>query len=136
MANIVFEITEGMAMYDITRMKSLSEEFREHGIRISMDDFGTGYSSLSNMRELPIDIVKIDRTFIRDITTDAYSKSFIRLIIDLVHSMGRKVCVEGVETAEQLKYCQECNADYVQGFHLHVPVSLDEFERIINLKQD
>ncbi|WAW10202.1 EAL domain-containing protein [Oxalobacter vibrioformis] len=135
-ANIVFEITEGMAMYDITRMKSLSEEFREHGIRISMDDFGTGYSSLSNMRELPIDIVKIDRTFIRDITTDAYSKSFIRLIIDLVHSMGRKVCVEGVETAEQLKYCQECNADYVQGFHLHVPVSLDEFEKIINLKQD
>ncbi|MDL2283609.1 EAL domain-containing protein [Oxalobacter sp. OttesenSCG-928-P03] len=133
-ANIIFEITEGMAMYDMARMKSLSEEFRQHGIRISMDDFGTGYSSLGNMRELPIDIVKIDRTFIRDITTDAYSKSFIRLIIDLVHSMGRKVCIEGVETAEQLKYCQECKADYVQGYHLHVPVPLDEFEKIIAQK--
>lgn len=132
-ANIVFEITEGMAMYDMIRMKSLSEEFRQHGIRISMDDFGTGYSSLGNMRELPIDIVKIDRTFIRDIATDAYSKSFIRLIIDLVHSMGRKVCIEGVETAEQLIYCQECNADYVQGFHLHAPVPLEEFKKIINI---
>ncbi|MDR0934268.1 MAG: EAL domain-containing protein [Burkholderiaceae bacterium] len=134
-ANIIFEITENMVIYDMGRMKALSEEFREHGIQISMSDFGAGDSSLGNMRELPIDIVKIDRTVIQGISTNAYSKSFIRLMVDLVHSMGKKVCIEGVETAEQLRYCQECHADYVQGFHLQMPMPLADFEKIVQLKQ-
>lgn len=131
LGNIIFEITEGMAVYDMDQLKSVSENFRKKGIRISMDDFGTGYSSLSNMRDLPIDIVKIDKSFIRDITTDHYSKSFVQLIIDLVHSMGRKVCVEGVETEAQLEYCRSFNADYVQGFHLHEPIPLEAFKKMI-----
>ncbi|MDR1311840.1 MAG: EAL domain-containing protein [Burkholderiaceae bacterium] len=132
-SNIVLEITESMVMNDITRVKALAEEFRQHGIRISMDDFGSGYSSLGNMRELPIDIVKIDKVFIHDVATDAYAESFIRLIVELVHSMGRKVCIEGVETAEQLEYCRKYNADYVQGFHLHLPVPLEEFKKVVRL---
>jgi len=89
---------------------------RYEGIRIAMDDFGVGYSSLGNMRELPIDIGKIDRSFINRVSTDSYSKSFMRLISDLVHPMEKKVCIEVVETEEQLKYCRECGADYMQGF--------------------
>lgn len=124
--NITLEITEGMAIHDMQSMKDAANELRRHGISISMDDFGTGYSSLGSMRDLPIDVVKIDRTFIRDVTTDAYSESFVRLIIDLVHSMRRRVCVEGVETEEQLAYCQRCGADYVQGFFLHRPMPKQE----------
>ncbi|WAW09394.1 bifunctional diguanylate cyclase/phosphodiesterase [Oxalobacter vibrioformis] len=124
-SNIIFEITEGMVMHDIQRVKHLSDELRQHGIRIAMDDFGVGYSSLGNMRELSIDIVKIDRTFIRDVSTDSYSKSFIRLITDLVHSMGKMVCIEGVETTEQLDYCRECGADCMQGFLIYKPVPPD-----------
>ena len=122
LTSVALEITEGMAIQDLQRMKSLAGELRRRGIRIAMDDFGIGYSSLGNMRELPIDVVKIDRSFIHDVTTDAYSKSFIRFIADLVHSMGRKVCIEGVETEEQLAYCRECGADYVQGFHMWKPM--------------
>ncbi|MDL2283943.1 EAL domain-containing protein [Oxalobacter sp. OttesenSCG-928-P03] len=134
-SNINFEITESMAMHDIQRVKTLSEDFRQHGIRISMDDFGMGYSSLGNMRELPIDVVKIDRTFIRDVSTDSYSKSFIRLITDLVHSMERKVCIEGVETGEQLDYCRECSADYVQGFLICRPIPPEQLLDRLDKKQ-
>ena len=129
--NITLEITEGMAVHDMQRMKMVSGELRKHGIRISMDDFGTGYSSLGNMRELPIDVVKIDRSFIHDVTTDSYSKSFIRFITDLVHSMGREVCIEGVETAGQMRYCRECGANYVQGYHLWRPMPEDEFIEVV-----
>lgn len=120
--NVVLEITEGMAMHDLESMKMIAGEFRRSGLRISMDDFGTGYSSLGNMRDLPIDVVKIDRAFIRDVTTDAYSESFIRLITDLVHSMRRRVVVEGVETREQLAFCDECGVDYVQGYYFWPPM--------------
>ncbi len=122
LSNLVLEITESMAMQDIQRMRVLSEELRKLGVRISMDDFGTGYSSLGNMHELPIDVVKIDRSFITAVTTDAYAKSFIHLITDLVHSMRKRICIEGVETATQLKYCRECFADYVQGYYLGQPM--------------
>ncbi len=122
LSNVVLEITEGMAIHDMQRMKVLGEELRQRGVVIAMDDFGTGYSSLGNMRELPIDVVKIDRSFIHDVTTDAYSKSFVRLVSDLVHSTGRKVCIEGVETAAQYRFCRECGADYAQGYYMWRPM--------------
>lgn len=122
LSNVALEITEGMAIHDMQRMKVLGGELRQRGVVIAMDDFGTGYSSLGNMRELPIDVVKIDRSFIHDVTTDAYSESFVRLISDLVHSMGRKVCIEGVETAAQYRFCRDCGADYAQGFYLWRPM--------------
>ncbi len=124
-SNVVLEITEGMAIHDMQRMKLMGRELQRSGVRMAMDDFGTGYSSLGNMRELPVDVIKIDRSFIHDVTTNAYSKSFIRFITDLVHSMGRKVCIEGVETAGQLRYCRDSAADYVQGFHLWRPMPGD-----------
>lgn len=134
--NVVLEITEGMAVHDMQRMKMIIGELRKYGIGISMDDFGTGYSSLGNMRELPIDIVKIDRSFIHGVTTDPYSKSFIRFISDLVHSMGREICIEGVENANQLRYCRECGADYVQGYHLWHPMPEDEILELLGLNEE
>ncbi len=130
-SNIVIEVTEGQAATDMQQMEHMISELRTMGIRVAMDDFGTGYSSLSNMRELPLDIIKIDRSFIQGVTSDAYAKSFIRLITELGHSMGRMVCVEGVETREQLLYCCECNSDIIQGFYFWHPMPLPNLEELL-----
>ena len=130
-SNLIFEITESMAMQDIQRVKTLSEEFRKQGIRIAMDDFGVGHSSLSNMRELPLDIVKIDRSFIVDVAKNVYSRSFIRLITELVHSLDKNVCIEGVETTEQLAYCEQCNVDSVQGTLISPPVPQEGLYKLV-----
>lgn len=127
--NLVLEITEGMAATDLQRILIICNELRKRGIKIAMDDFGTGYSSLSNMRDMPIDIIKIDRSFIQNITSDPYSYSFIRLISDLGHSMDKLICIEGVETAEQLSYCKETQADIVQGFYYYKPMPSNELNR-------
>lgn len=129
--NIVFEVTEGMLVRDIEKMQRVMEQVRAMDVRIALDDFGTGYSSLSNMRQLPLDIIKIDRAFIIDVTSDAYSKSFIRLITELSHSMGRQVCVEGVETPEQLGYCLEYGVDTIQGFYHYRPMPAAEIQRLL-----
>ncbi len=130
-SNVVLEVTEGMVVQDMEHMQTMVEQLRGMGLKIAMDDFGTGYSSLNNMRELPLDIIKIDRIFIRDLATDAYSKSFVRLITDLGHSMGRSICVEGVETPAQYAYCADCGADILQGFYFYQPMPSDEFEKLI-----
>lgn len=130
--NMILEVTEGLAVQDLQQIKRVMGQLRSMGILVAIDDFGTGYSSLSNMREIPLDIVKIDRSFIRDISVDAYSKSFVRLIIDLSHSMGRKVCVEGVETKEQLDYCVKFGADSIQGFYFWKPMAADPFRIVVN----
>ena len=129
--NIVLEITEGIAAEDIQRLKVVCEAFREKGVKIAMDDFGTGYSSLNNLRQMPIDIIKIDRSFIRDVTVDAYANSFIRLITDLCHSMGKIICVEGVESSEQLVYCRKTGADLVQGFYIARPLPSADLHELL-----
>lgn len=131
--NVFLEITEGMAVHDLQNLRSIGEALRGRGVGISMDDFGTGYSSLGNMRELPLDVVKIDRVFVRDVGTDVYSAAFIRLITDLVHSMGRRVCVEGVETEGQFGFCRECGVDYVQGFYLWRPMPEGELAELLGV---
>ncbi len=123
MRNIVLEVTESIAADDQSRLLTIYNELRKKGLQLAMDDFGTGYSSLNNMREMPLDIVKIDRSFIRDVTKDPYAHSFIHLITSLVHSMGKTVTIEGVETQEQLNYCNKANADTVQGFLFHPPLT-------------
>lgn len=125
-SNLLLEVTEGMLVEDIEQMQALLEHLRLMGLRIAMDDFGTGYSSLSNMRRLPLDVIKIDRAFVMDVTHDAYSQSFIQLITNLSHSMGRMVCVEGVETAAQYSYCAECRVDRIQGFYFYKPMPREQ----------
>ena len=130
-ANMVLEVTEGMMIQDVEHMQMMTEQLRGMGLRIAMDDFGTGYSSLNSMRTLPLDIIKIDRSFIRDVTSDAYAKSFIRMITDLGHSMGRNICVEGVETAAQYRYCKDCKVDYIQGYYFHKPMPAADMQALL-----
>ncbi len=120
--NLVLEITEGLEITGLQRIQIILGELHKKGIQIAMDDFGTGYSSLSNMRDLPIDIIKIDRSFIQSITRDSYASSFIQLITDFSHAVHKQICIEGVETEEQLGYCQRANVDMIQGFYYYLPM--------------
>lgn len=92
------------------------------GIRISLDDFGTGYASLSNLQLLPINILKIDKTFIDKITNQQDINQIVGNIISLAHQLGIEVVAEGVEKEEQLEYLKSHNCDYIQGYLLSRPI--------------
>ncbi len=123
--NIILEITEGLAAANMERIRNTCAELREAGIRIALDDLGTGYSSLNMLRTMPVDIVKIDRSFIRDLATDAYSQYFVRLITELSHILNLQVCAEGVEDSVQLDYCKALMIDYIQGYYFQRPIARD-----------
>jgi len=93
------------------------------GVLVSVDDFGTGYSSMSYLRRLPIDNLKIDRGFVKDLMTRAEDQSIVRAIISLAHSLRLKVVAEGVETPEQLDSLRSMGCDQYQGFHFSPPLS-------------
>jgi diguanylate cyclase (GGDEF)-like protein/PAS domain S-box-containing protein len=118
------ELTESMLMRDIDSAIQKMAQLREHGIRISVDDFGTGYSSLGYLPKLPIDILKIDRCFVAQIGENNAAVPLIHGMISLAHSIGKRVIVEGVETAGQLEILRNLNCDEVQGFLLGRPSRL------------
>ena len=101
---------------------------RKSGIRIAMDDFGTGYSSLGLLKTAPIDIAKIDRTFVKGIQSSPFDHAFLRLVVELCNVLGIETCLEGVETDEELKALYPMPLSYIQGFLLGRPVSAQEFE--------
>jgi EAL domain-containing protein (putative c-di-GMP-specific phosphodiesterase class I) len=96
---------------------SILEELSRMGVLVSIDDFGTGYSSMSYLRKLPIDKLKIDRSFVSDLTTNADATSIVKAIILLAHSLRLKVVAEGVETAEQLEELRRLGCDQYQGYY-------------------
>lgn len=130
MRNIVLEITESLGIESLPYQKVVLGQFAKQGIRVGLDDFGTGYSSLSYMNELPLNLVKIDRSFIQDIETDIYSQYMLSTMADLMHKMGRMVCVEGVETDAQLEYCRRCQVDIIQGYYYYKPMPAAEFSAV------
>jgi len=101
------------------------------GLRIALDDFGTGYSSLSFLRRFPIDTVKIDRSFVRDMTTDADDASIVRAVIGMGESLHLHVVAEGVETREQLAFLRRLSCPAGQGFHFGRPVVAAEFAEVL-----
>lgn len=115
------EITESMTM-DVDLASSILHELKALGVKISIDDFGTGYSSLYYLKKFPIDGLKIDQSFIRDILTDQNDSSIVTTIIDMAHHLGLKVIAEGVETAEQLHFLKENQCDEAQGYLFSPPV--------------
>jgi len=123
------EITETTIMKDSRRTVEALCALREMGVRISVDDFGTGYSSLSYLRQLPLDAVKIDRTFVRDIGKDDDAEAICTAILRLGQTLGMRVVAEGVETREQLAFLREGKCDEAQGYLFSKPVSMGEFER-------
>jgi diguanylate cyclase (GGDEF)-like protein len=125
------EVTESLLMDDRVRSAQTLDALRADGILISLDDFGTGYSSLAYLKHFPIDAIKIDQSFIRDITEDAGSGAIATAIIGLAHSLGLDVIAEGVETAEQLAFLVEKGCDTVQGYYFSRPVPAAELARLL-----
>lgn len=124
------EVTESVLLHAEAGSLEELQNFRESGVRIALDDFGTGYSSLSYLRRLPIDILKIDRSFIIDLTSpkeSATSQALVRAIIAMAHSLSLKVIAEGVETPEQLDCLKELDCDVIQGYLISRPLPPAEF---------
>ena len=126
--NLTLEVTESLAINDMERMKKILGNLKKLGIRIALDDFGTGYSSLNHIREIPLDVIKVDQTFVTDLATDTYAQSFIRMIGELAEALGVRVCVEGIETVEQFKALDGMNIRMVQGFYFDKPMPRSDFE--------
>jgi diguanylate cyclase (GGDEF)-like protein/PAS domain S-box-containing protein len=125
------EITESMVMRDAERAVNLLRALRDTGVRLAIDDFGTGYSSLAYLKRFPIDCVKIDRSFIRDLPDDRDDASITRSIIAMAHNMKLDVVAEGVETPEQLNFLHAYGCDEIQGFLFSEPLAADAFERYL-----
>ena len=126
------EITESTVMQNIDMAASTLRALHCSGIRISIDDFGTGYSSLNHLKRFPINSVKVDRTFVRDITSDPDDAAIVRAIISMSHSMGMKVIAEGVETRGQLDILRELQCDEIQGFLFSPPVPRHQATTLLN----
>ena len=110
---------------------SILRELKTLGVRIAIDDFGTGYSSLSYLRRFPVDAVKIDRSFIADITTDPDDAAIARAVIAMAHTLKLEVVAEGVETAEQLALLRDWQCDTAQGYYFSYPLTGEELTRLL-----
>jgi diguanylate cyclase (GGDEF)-like protein len=120
------EITERVIMADPVRVRDVVERLKEIGVRLAIDDFGTGYSSLSYLKSLPIDVIKIDRSFVLGMAEDESDHAIVRSTIDLGHNLGLTVVAEGVETQETLDELARYGCDLAQGFHIARPRAADE----------
>ncbi len=116
------EITESVAMSDAALSVQILQELGRAGIRLSVDDFGTGYSSLGYLRRFPLDCLKIDQSFVRDVMDEPDDAIIVRTVIAMAHNLGLEVCAEGVETREQLEFLSELRCDLGQGFYFARPM--------------
>jgi EAL domain-containing protein (putative c-di-GMP-specific phosphodiesterase class I) len=117
------EVTESMVMQNVPRAVRVLDALRSRGIRLAIDDFGTGYSSMSLMKQFPIDTIKIDRSFVRDLPDDSEDKAIARAIIGMGKALGMTIVAEGVETIEQQTFLRDHACDEMQGFLFSKPVS-------------
>jgi EAL domain-containing protein (putative c-di-GMP-specific phosphodiesterase class I) len=129
------EITEGVLMSGYNYISETLSSLSKMGIGIALDDFGTGYSSLSYLRSYPFSILKIDRSFINDITIDTADRELVNAAIAMAHSLGLNVVAEGVETEEQLAHLVLQGCDIAQGYLFSKPISSNEISRMIRSKK-
>ena len=121
------EITESTIMKHPEEVISILHQLKAMGVRLSIDDFGTGYSSLNYLRKFPIDFLKIDASFVRDITENKEDRLIVKGIIALAKSLNLKVIAEGVETKAQKELLREEGCDSIQGFYIGRPVKSEDF---------
>jgi EAL domain-containing protein (putative c-di-GMP-specific phosphodiesterase class I) len=125
------ELTEGVAMDDPLGAIAVMIDLHERGIRLSIDDFGTGYSSLSYLKRFKVYKLKIDQSFVRDITDDPEDKAIVSAIISLAGSLGLQTIAEGVETEGQLAFLREQGCNEMQGYHFSKPLPAEQFEAFV-----
>ena len=127
--DLTLEITESAVMGDVTRTRAALDRLHQLGVKLSIDDFGTGYSSLSYLKRLPVDEVKIDKSFVLTLVEDPKDEAIVRSVIELGHNLGMRVVAEGVETQEAWSMLQRLGCDTAQGYLLSRPVADAEFLR-------
>lgn len=132
---ITLEITEDTLLEDLATARALFSELRQLGILLVLDDFGTGQSSLNHLRSYPFDSIKIDREFVRDISSDEDDAILVKAIAQLAHSFGMKVVAEGVETEAQRKYLIGIGCDYLQGYIISKPLPMDELIAFLGMTE-
>lgn len=132
--HLELEITESMFMKSFESNLKVLEEIKDMGVTIALDDFGTGYSSFSYLTKLPIDVLKIDRSFILDVCTNPKEKCMVEGIIRLAHQLGIQVVAEGVEEEEQVEYLKAIFCDFVQGYYFSRPKPFNEIIDIVGKK--
>ena len=128
-------LPESMVMRNVESSVVVLQQLKDAGVRLCVDDFGTGYSSLSQLKRLPIDVLKIDRSFVRDITSDVNDAAIVSLIISLAHSLKLKVIAKGVETQAQLDYLNQRHCDEIQGYVFSRPSAPDGVEQMLRLSR-
>ena len=130
-ASVEIEITESSAMQNVDHAVFTLRQLKALGVKIAMDDFGTGYSSLNYLKRFPIDLLKLDQTFVREVMTDARDAAIVGAVIVMAHRLGLKVIAEGVETQEQLEYLRREGCDFIQGYLYSPPLPAAEFEEFL-----
>jgi EAL domain-containing protein (putative c-di-GMP-specific phosphodiesterase class I) len=130
-SSLELEVTESSVMKNAETAISTLGELKAMGIKISIDDFGSGYSSLSYLKHLPIDVLKIDQSFVRDMSSDPKDAAIVMAIIQLAHSLQLQVIAEGVETEEQLRFLRLLRCDAMQGFLFCRPLAVAAFEQFL-----
>jgi EAL domain-containing protein (putative c-di-GMP-specific phosphodiesterase class I) len=132
-ARLELEITEDALMENVEAHSATLDRLKgaESGLRVSIDDFGTGRSSLSHLKSLPLDMLKIDKSFVRDIASDPDNATVVDAIIDLAHDLRLEVIAEGVETEDQVVYLHNRGCDQVQGYYFSEPRSADAFAALL-----
>jgi len=125
------ELTESILMHDVESSASVLEALKAMGVQLAIDDFGTGYSSLSYLKRFPIDTLKIDQSFVRDIVTDADDATIVDAVIGMGRNLKQRVIAEGIETHAQLEFLQARQCEVGQGFHFSHPVSAEAFSHLL-----
>ena len=133
-ANLELEILEGQVMHHPKKAIEILEEIRDLGVMIAVDDFGTGYSSLSYLKTLPIDKLKIDRSFVRDLPANKDSVAIVKTIIALANNLDLEIIAEGAETKEQVDFLRAEGCAHIQGYYYSKPIPADKFEKLLQEK--
>lgn len=134
-SDLDFEITETIAMHNAEESVGVMRQLKSMGVGLSLDDFGTGYSSLSYLKRFPIDVLKIDKSFVRDIPEDANDLAIVSAIIAMAHALGLKVIAEGVETDAQWHFLRDCGTQYAQGYYFGRPLPASDLEERLGKEQ-